>query len=68
MLHSGEYYLFESDSEDEEELFSEEQKPPRQSAFQVSHKIILVTSDTHIYACLRTRTHTHTHIHCEMMS
>uniref|UniRef100_A0A6Q2YE79 Piezo-type mechanosensitive ion channel component n=1 Tax=Esox lucius TaxID=8010 RepID=A0A6Q2YE79_ESOLU len=26
VLHSGEYYLFESDSEEEEELFSEEQK------------------------------------------
>ncbi|XP_031425137.1 piezo-type mechanosensitive ion channel component 1 isoform X2 [Clupea harengus] len=38
VLHSGEYYLFESDSEDEEELFSEEQKPPRQSAFQLAYQ------------------------------
>lgn len=35
MLHSGEYYLFESDSEDEEELQSEEQKPQKQTACQV---------------------------------
>uniref|UniRef100_A0A671WPM8 Piezo type mechanosensitive ion channel component 1 (Er blood group) n=1 Tax=Sparus aurata TaxID=8175 RepID=A0A671WPM8_SPAAU len=32
VLHSGEYYLFESDSEDEEELQSEEQKPQKQTA------------------------------------
>lgn len=37
MLHSGEYYLFESDSEDEEELQSEEQKPQKQTACQVRH-------------------------------
>lgn len=35
VLHSGEYYLFESDSEDEEELQSEEQKPQKQTACQV---------------------------------
>uniref|UniRef100_A0A6Q2XFF6 Piezo-type mechanosensitive ion channel component n=1 Tax=Esox lucius TaxID=8010 RepID=A0A6Q2XFF6_ESOLU len=35
VLHSGEYYLFESDSEEEEELFSEEQKPQKPTAFQV---------------------------------
>ncbi|KAL2088481.1 hypothetical protein ACEWY4_015380 [Coilia grayii] len=38
VLHSGEYYLFESDSEEEEELFSEEQKPPRQTAFQLAYQ------------------------------
>lgn len=37
VLHSGEYYLFESDSEDEEELQSEEQKPQKQTACQVRH-------------------------------
>lgn len=36
VLHSGDYYLFESDSEEEEELFSEEKKPQKQTAFQVS--------------------------------
>uniref|UniRef100_A0A667X6J1 Piezo type mechanosensitive ion channel component 1 (Er blood group) n=1 Tax=Myripristis murdjan TaxID=586833 RepID=A0A667X6J1_9TELE len=35
VLHSGEYYLFESDSEDEEELLSEDQKPQKQTACQV---------------------------------
>lgn len=35
VLHSGEYYLFESDSEDEEELQSEEQKPQKLTACQV---------------------------------
>ncbi|XP_041125215.1 piezo-type mechanosensitive ion channel component 1-like isoform X1 [Polyodon spathula] len=38
VLHSGEYYLFESDSEEEEELQGEEQKPPRQSAFQLAYQ------------------------------
>uniref|UniRef100_A0A4W6C4S0 Piezo type mechanosensitive ion channel component 1 (Er blood group) n=1 Tax=Lates calcarifer TaxID=8187 RepID=A0A4W6C4S0_LATCA len=38
VLHSGEYYLFESDSEDEEELQSEEQRPQKQTACQVRHR------------------------------
>ncbi|XP_074501554.1 piezo-type mechanosensitive ion channel component 1 isoform X2 [Sebastes fasciatus] len=36
VLHSGEYYLFESDSEDEEE--SEEQKPQKQTASQLAYQ------------------------------
>nr|XP_033468806.1 piezo-type mechanosensitive ion channel component 1 isoform X1 [Epinephelus lanceolatus] len=36
VLHSGEYYLFESDSEDEEE--SEEQKPQKQTACQLAYQ------------------------------
>uniref|UniRef100_A0A7N8XVG5 Piezo type mechanosensitive ion channel component 1 (Er blood group) n=1 Tax=Mastacembelus armatus TaxID=205130 RepID=A0A7N8XVG5_9TELE len=36
VLHSGEYYLFESDSEDEEELQSEEHKPQKHTACQFS--------------------------------
>lgn len=35
VLHSGEYFLFESDSEEEEEV-QEEPRPERPSAFQVS--------------------------------
>ncbi|XP_056291185.1 piezo-type mechanosensitive ion channel component 1 isoform X1 [Pseudoliparis swirei] len=35
VLHSGEYYLFESDSEDEED--SEEQKPQKQTACQLAY-------------------------------
>ncbi|XP_063044770.1 piezo-type mechanosensitive ion channel component 1 [Engraulis encrasicolus] len=38
VVHSGEYYLFESDSEEEEELFSEEQKPQKQTAFQLAYQ------------------------------
>uniref|UniRef100_A0A8C8RQL3 Piezo type mechanosensitive ion channel component 1 n=1 Tax=Pelusios castaneus TaxID=367368 RepID=A0A8C8RQL3_9SAUR len=41
VLHSGEYFLFESDSEEEEEASLEEQKPSRQSAFQVRAAIPL---------------------------
>lgn len=33
VLHSGEYYLFESDSEDEED--TDEQKPQKQTACEV---------------------------------
>uniref|UniRef100_A0A3P9K8U7 Piezo-type mechanosensitive ion channel component 1 n=1 Tax=Oryzias latipes TaxID=8090 RepID=A0A3P9K8U7_ORYLA len=35
VIHSGEYYLFESDSEDEEDLSSEEKRPRRLTASQV---------------------------------
>ncbi|XP_029962928.1 piezo-type mechanosensitive ion channel component 1 isoform X3 [Salarias fasciatus] len=38
VLHSGEYYLFESDSEDEEEQQSEEQKPQKQTACQLAYQ------------------------------
>ncbi|XP_053292137.1 piezo-type mechanosensitive ion channel component 1 isoform X1 [Pleuronectes platessa] len=38
VLHSGEYYLFESDSEDEEDLQSEEQKPQKQTACQLAYQ------------------------------
>ncbi|XP_047458745.1 piezo-type mechanosensitive ion channel component 1 isoform X2 [Mugil cephalus] len=37
VLHSGEYYLFESDMEDEEELQTEEQKPQKQTACQLAY-------------------------------
>ncbi|KAL1007143.1 hypothetical protein UPYG_G00082630 [Umbra pygmaea] len=38
VLHSGDYYLFESDSEEEEELFSEEHKPQKPTAFQLAYR------------------------------
>ncbi|KAH0619692.1 hypothetical protein JD844_000603 [Phrynosoma platyrhinos] len=38
VLHSGDYYLFETDSEEDEESVLEDQKPPKQSAFQVRSK------------------------------
>ncbi|XP_043937510.1 piezo-type mechanosensitive ion channel component 1 [Protopterus annectens] len=38
VIHAGEYYLFESDSEEEAETLAEEQKTPRQSAFQLAYE------------------------------
>uniref|UniRef100_A0A665TZ28 Uncharacterized protein n=1 Tax=Echeneis naucrates TaxID=173247 RepID=A0A665TZ28_ECHNA len=38
VLHSGEYYLFESDSEDEEDMQFEEQKPQKRTAFQFAYE------------------------------
>uniref|UniRef100_A0A8C2HDE3 Piezo-type mechanosensitive ion channel component 1 n=1 Tax=Cyprinus carpio TaxID=7962 RepID=A0A8C2HDE3_CYPCA len=38
VLHSGEYYLFESDSGEEDESFQEEQKPRQQTAFQLAYQ------------------------------
>lgn len=38
VLHSGDYYLFESDSEDEEEQQAEEQKPQKQTACQLVYQ------------------------------
>nr|XP_015223476.1 PREDICTED: piezo-type mechanosensitive ion channel component 1 isoform X1 [Lepisosteus oculatus] len=46
VLHSGEYYLFESDSEEEEELLAEEQKPSRQSAFQLAYQAWVTNAKT----------------------
>lgn len=49
MVRSGDYYLFETDSEEEEEeeLKKEDEEPPRKSAFQVmmgfgkSHSLLI---------------------------
>ncbi|XP_076830673.1 piezo-type mechanosensitive ion channel component 1 [Brachyhypopomus gauderio] len=38
VLHSGDYYLFESDSGEEEDLVEEEQKQRRQTAFQLAYQ------------------------------
>ncbi|XP_007887509.2 piezo-type mechanosensitive ion channel component 1 isoform X1 [Callorhinchus milii] len=38
VLQSGEYYLFESDSEEEDESVLDEQKPHKQSAFQLAYQ------------------------------
>lgn len=35
VIHSGDYFLFESDSEEEEEALPEDPRPSAQSAFQV---------------------------------
>ncbi|XP_016147715.1 piezo-type mechanosensitive ion channel component 1-like [Sinocyclocheilus grahami] len=38
VLNSGEYYMFESDSGEEDESFQEEQKPRQQTAFQLAYQ------------------------------
>ncbi|XP_078066832.1 piezo-type mechanosensitive ion channel component 1 isoform X4 [Mustelus asterias] len=38
VLQSGDYYLFESDSEEEEESVQEEEQPHKQSAFQLAYQ------------------------------
>ncbi|XP_042294313.1 piezo-type mechanosensitive ion channel component 1 isoform X2 [Sceloporus undulatus] len=38
VLHSGDYYLFETDSEEDEDSVLDDQKPPKQSAFQLAYQ------------------------------
>ncbi|KAM3605845.1 uncharacterized protein V6R79_005812 [Siganus canaliculatus] len=58
VLHSGEYYLFESDSEDEEELLSEEQKPQKHTACQLAYQAWV----TSVKAALRERQKRQRHV------
>uniref|UniRef100_H3AQB6 Piezo type mechanosensitive ion channel component 1 (Er blood group) n=1 Tax=Latimeria chalumnae TaxID=7897 RepID=H3AQB6_LATCH len=44
VLHSGDYYLFESDSEEDEEAVGEEQKPLKQSAFQLAYQAWVINA------------------------
>ncbi|NXL92044.1 PIEZ1 protein, partial [Alectura lathami] len=47
VLHSGEYFLFESDSEEEEEAaVPEEPRPGRQSAFQLAYQAWMTNTRT----------------------
>ncbi|XP_009475763.1 PREDICTED: piezo-type mechanosensitive ion channel component 1 [Nipponia nippon] len=47
VLHSGEYFLFESDSEEEEEaVVPEEPRPGRQSAFQLAYQAWVTNTRT----------------------
>ncbi|KAM4018686.1 piezo-type mechanosensitive ion channel component 1 isoform 1-T1 [Anomaloglossus baeobatrachus] len=46
VLHSGDYYLFESDSEEDEESGLEEQRPPKQSAFQLAYQAWVTNAKT----------------------
>ncbi|KAG9475071.1 hypothetical protein GDO78_003496 [Eleutherodactylus coqui] len=46
VLHSGDYYLFESDSEEEEESALEEQRPRKQSAFQLAYQAWVTSAKT----------------------
>ncbi|XP_054856190.1 piezo-type mechanosensitive ion channel component 1 [Eublepharis macularius] len=38
VLHSGDYFLFETDSEEDEDSVLEDQRPPKQSAFQLAYQ------------------------------
>ncbi|XP_069757353.1 piezo-type mechanosensitive ion channel component 1 isoform X2 [Narcine bancroftii] len=44
VLQSGDYYLFESDSEEDEEYVQEEPKPPKQSAFQLAYQAWVINA------------------------
>ncbi|XP_068811637.1 piezo-type mechanosensitive ion channel component 1 isoform X1 [Struthio camelus] len=46
VLHSGEYFLFESDSEEEEEAVPEEPRPGKQSAFQLAYQAWMTNTKT----------------------
>ncbi|XP_027702292.1 piezo-type mechanosensitive ion channel component 1 isoform X2 [Vombatus ursinus] len=46
VIHSGDYYLFESDSEEEEEAVSEDPRPSSQSAFQLAYQAWVTNPET----------------------
>ncbi|KAF6078985.1 piezo type mechanosensitive ion channel component 1 [Phyllostomus discolor] len=46
VIHSGDYFLFESDSEEEEEAQPEEPRPSAQSAFQMAYQAWVTNAQT----------------------
>ncbi|XP_059941392.1 piezo-type mechanosensitive ion channel component 1 isoform X2 [Mesoplodon densirostris] len=46
VIHSGDYFLFESDSEEEEELQPEDARPTAQSAFQMAYQAWVTNAQT----------------------
>ncbi|XP_040838170.1 piezo-type mechanosensitive ion channel component 1 [Ochotona curzoniae] len=46
VIHSGDYFLFESDSEEEEEALPEDPKPSAQSAFQMAYQAWVTNAQT----------------------
>ncbi|XP_072492429.1 piezo-type mechanosensitive ion channel component 1 isoform X2 [Notamacropus eugenii] len=46
VIHSGDYYLFESDSEEEEEALPEDPRPSSQSAFQMAYQAWVTNPQT----------------------
>ncbi|XP_072802892.1 piezo-type mechanosensitive ion channel component 1 isoform X1 [Vicugna pacos] len=46
VIHSGDYFLFESDSEEEEEAQPEDPRPSEQSAFQMAYQAWVTSAQT----------------------
>uniref|UniRef100_A0A2I3SJ23 Piezo type mechanosensitive ion channel component 1 n=1 Tax=Pan troglodytes TaxID=9598 RepID=A0A2I3SJ23_PANTR len=46
VIHSGDYFLFESDSEEEEEAVPEDLRPSAQSAFQLAYQAWVINAQT----------------------
>ncbi|KAK2489354.1 hypothetical protein MC885_003235 [Smutsia gigantea] len=46
VIHSGDYFLFESDSEEEEEALPEDPRPSAQSAFQMAYQAWVTSAQT----------------------
>nr|XP_012592580.2 piezo-type mechanosensitive ion channel component 1 isoform X1 [Microcebus murinus]XP_020138354.1 piezo-type mechanosensitive ion channel component 1 isoform X1 [Microcebus murinus] len=46
VIHSGDYFLFESDSEEEEEALPEDPRPSAQSAFQMAYQAWVTNAQT----------------------
>uniref|UniRef100_UPI0039658D04 Piezo-type mechanosensitive ion channel component 1 n=1 Tax=Mus musculus TaxID=10090 RepID=UPI0039658D04 len=46
VIHSGDYFLFESDSEEEEEALPEDPRPAAQSAFQMAYQAWVTNAQT----------------------
>jgi len=67
VIHSGDYFLFESDSEEEEEAVPEDPRPSAQSAFQVRREGAL-PSPVHGRLCRDTRSGQPAQIHSDPQS
>ncbi|XP_069871871.1 piezo-type mechanosensitive ion channel component 1-like [Dipodomys merriami] len=59
VIHSGDYFLFESDSEEEEEALPEDPRPSAQSAFQMAYQAWVTNART----VLRQRQERAGHLH-----
>ncbi|XP_059759686.1 piezo-type mechanosensitive ion channel component 1 isoform X1 [Balaenoptera ricei] len=55
VVHSGDYFLFESDSEEEEEAQPEDPRPSAQSAFQMAYQVWVTNAQTVLHQQRRER-------------
>ncbi|MBV96540.1 Piezo-type mechanosensitive ion channel component 1, partial [Eschrichtius robustus] len=55
VIHSGDYFLFESDSEEEEEAQPEDSRPSAQSAFQMAYQAWVTNAQTVLHQQRRER-------------